>query len=158
MNFQGSLRYINCLNMINTTFLGFDIATRGLYVAQRGLTNVNHNVDNINTPGYSRQQVLQRASRPLLMPDGTGMLGTGADVTGVERVRDEYLDTKYRSEAQYLGEWSVKNTLLEEMQSMYNEPSNSGFNKVLNDFYDSLQQLSTDPSNLSTRAAVNKIL
>ena len=142
--------------MNNTTFLGFDIATRGLYAAQRGLTNVNHNIDNINTPGYSRQALTQQASRPMLMTDGTGMLGTGTDVTGVIRVRDEYLDTKYRSESQYLGEWGVKDTLLEEMQSMYNEPSDSGFNKVLNDFYDNLQQLSVDPSSLSTRAAVKE--
>jgi len=142
--------------MNNTTFIGFDIATRGLYAAQRGLTNVNHNIDNINTPGYSRQQLLQRASRPMLMADGSGMLGTGADVTGVQRVRDEYLDTKYRSEAQYLGEWDVKNTLLEEMQTMYNEPSESGFNTIMNDFYDTLQQLSTDPSSHSTRAAVKE--
>lgn len=142
--------------MKNTTFLGFDIATRGLYAAQRGLTSVNHNIDNVNTPGYSRQQLLQRASRPMLVADGSGMLGTGTDVTGIQRVRDEYLDVKYRSEAQYLGEWDVKNTLLEEMQAMYNEPSNSGFNAVLNSFYDVLQQLSTDPSSHSTRAAVKE--
>lgn len=142
--------------MNNTTFLGFDIATRGLYAAQRGLTNVNHNIDNINTPGYSRQALSQQASRPMLTTDGTGMLGTGTDVTGVNRVRDEYLDTKYRSEAQYLGEWNIKSTMLEEMQTMYNEPSSSGFNTILNDFYDNLQQLSTDPSNLSTRAAVKE--
>ena len=69
--------------MSRSTFFGFDIATRGLYTAQRGLTNVNHNIDNINTPGYSRQKITQTASRPLLMADGTGMLGPGADVTGV---------------------------------------------------------------------------
>lgn len=120
--------------MSRSTFFGFDIATRGLYTAQRGLTNVNHNIDNINTPGYSRQKITQTASRPLLMADGTGMLGTGADVTGVFRVRDMYLDTKYRSEAQYLGEWDIKDRLLEQMQAMYNEPSDSGFNAVLNDF------------------------
>jgi len=142
--------------MSRSTFFGFDIATRGLYTAQRGLTNVNHNVDNINTPGYSRQKITQTASRPLLMADGTGMLGTGSDVTGVYRVRDMYLDTKYRSEAQYLGEWDVKDKLLEQMQVMYNEPSNSGFNAVLNDFYDTLQQLATDPSSLSSRAAVKE--
>lgn len=142
--------------MNNTTFLGLDIATRGLYTAQRGLTNVNHNIDNINTPGYSRQILKQQAARPMMMADKTGMLGTGSEVTGVERVRDEYLDTKYRSEAQYLGEWDIKNTLLEEMQAMYNEPSDSGFNKVLNDFYDTLQKLTTDPSNLSVRAAVKE--
>ena len=142
--------------MSRSTFFGFDIATRGLYTAQRGLTNVNHNIDNINTPGYSRQKITQTASRPLLMADGTGMLGTGADVTGVFRVRDMYLDTKYRSEAQYLGEWDIKDRLLEQMQAMYNEPSDSGFNAVLNDFYDNLQQLATDPSSLSVRAAVKE--
>ncbi|NLO39456.1 MAG: flagellar hook-associated protein FlgK [Ruminiclostridium sp.] len=142
--------------MNNTTFIGLDIATRGLYTAQRGLTNVNHNIDNINTPGYSRQVLQQQAARPMMAADGSGMLGTGSDVTGVKRVRDEYLDTKYRSEAQALGEWDIKNTLLEEMQTMYNEPSESGFNTVLNEFYDNLQRLSSDPSNLSSRAAVKE--
>lgn len=142
--------------MNNTTFMGLDIATRGLYTAQRGLTNVSHNIDNINTPGYSRQVLQQKAARPLMAADGSGMLGTGSDVTGINRVRDEYLDTKYRSEAQYLGEWDIKNTLLEEMQALYNEPSNSGFNTVLNQFYDTLQQLATDPSSLATRAAVKE--
>jgi flagellar hook-associated protein 1 FlgK len=142
--------------MNNTTFIGLDIATRGLYTAQRGLTNVNHNIDNINTPGYSRQVLHQQASRPLMAANGSGMLGMGSDVTGVERVRDDYLDTKYRSEAQYLGEWDVKNTLLEEMQSLYNEPSKSGFNTVLNEFYNNLQNLASDPSNLSVRAAVKE--
>lgn len=142
--------------MNNTTFIGLDIATRGLYSAQRGLTNVSHNIDNINTPGYSRQTLQQQAARPLMAADGSGMLGMGSEVTGIKRIRDEYLDTKYRSEAQYFGEWDVKNTLLEEMQALYNEPSKSGFNTVLNQFYDTLQQLATDPSSMSTRAAVKE--
>ncbi|NLX76515.1 MAG: flagellar hook-associated protein FlgK [Clostridiaceae bacterium] len=142
--------------MSSSTFFGLDIATRGLYTAQRGLTNVNHNIDNINTPGYSRQVLEQRASRPVLMASGSGMLGTGSEVVAVNRMRDEYLDTKYRSEAQYLGEWYVKYTLLEELQVMYNEPSDSGFNTVLNEFYNSLQQLSTDPSSPAARAALKE--
>lgn len=142
--------------MSTSSFFGLDIATRGLYSAQRGLTNVNHNIDNINTPGYSRQVLDQRASRPLLMTNGTGMLGTGSEIVGVNRMRDEYLDTKYRSENQTMGEWDVKYTLIEELQVIYNEPSDSGFNTVLNEFYDSLQQLSTDPSSPSTRAALKE--
>lgn len=142
--------------MSSSTFFGLDIATRGLYSAQRGLTTVNHNVDNINTPGYSRQVLEQRAARPILMANGTGMLGTGSEIVGVKRVRDEYLDVKYRSEVQYLGEWEVKQTLLEELQVMYNEPSDSGFNTVLNEFYNTLQQLSTDPSSPANRAALKE--
>ena len=141
--------------MSSSTFLAGYCNKRVVH-AQRGLTNVNHNIDNINTPGYSRQVLEQRASRPVLMASGSGMLGTGSEVVAVNRMRDEYLDTKYRSEAQYLGEWYVKYTLLEELQVKYNEPSDSGFNTVLNEFYNSLQQLSTDPSSPAARAALKE--
>ena len=65
--------------MNNTTYMGMEIALRGLYSAQRGI-NVAHNVDNVNTPGYSRQVLDQRAARPLLVANSAGMLGMGSDV------------------------------------------------------------------------------
>lgn len=142
--------------MNNTTFMGFEIAMRGLYSSQRGMANVSHNVDNVNTPGYSRQVLDQRAARPILVANSAGMLGLGSDVVSVDRVRDQYLDDKYWSEAQYMGEWTVKATIIEDIQTMYNEPSNSGFSKIISNFYDVLQQLSTDPSNLATRNAVKE--
>lgn len=142
--------------MNNTTFLGMEIALRGLYSSQRGMANVSHNVDNVNTPGYSRQVLNQKAARPMLVAGKAGMLGLGSDVVSVERVRDTYLDEKYWSEAQYFGEWSVKNTILTDMQTIYNEPSDSGFTKIISDFYTVMQQLSTDPSNPGIRNAVKE--
>ncbi len=129
---------------------------RGLYSSQRGMTNVSHNVDNANTPGYSRQVINQVAARPLLVANSAGMLGMGSDVVSVDRVRDQFLDEKYWSEAQYLGEWSVKSTIIEDMQTIYNEPSNNGYTKIINEFYSALQQLSTDPSSQATRAMVKE--
>ncbi len=140
--------------MNNTTFMGMEIAMRGLYSSQRGMANVAHNVDNVNTPGYSRQIINQQAARPLLVANGAGMLGMGSDVVSVDRVRDTFLDEKYWSEAQYLGEWEVKSNIIEEMQTIYNEPSENGYTKIISDFYSSLQTLSTDPSSHSTRAMV----
>lgn len=140
--------------MNNSTFMGMDIALRGLYSSQRGLTTVSHNVDNTNTPGYSRQVVDQRASRPMLVANSAGMLGMGSDIVSVNRVRDAFVDEKYWSESQYLGEWDVKTQLIDDLQTLYNEPSTSGFSTIINDFYTGLQQLSTDPSSLSARAMV----
>lgn len=140
--------------MNNTTFMGLEIALRGLYSSQRGLANVSHNVDNINTPGYSRQVINQTAARPLLVASGAGMLGMGSDVVSVDRVRDTYLDEKYWSEAKYYGEWLVKATIIEEMQAIYNEPSDTGYTKIISDFFNALQTLSTDPSSEATRAMV----
>ena len=142
--------------MNNTTFMGMGIAMRGLYSSQRGMANVSHNVDNTNTPGYSRQVINQVASRPLLVANSGGMLGMGSDVVSVDRVRDTFLDEKYWSESQYLGEWSVKSTLIEDMQTVYNEPSENGYTKIIDEFYSSLQTLSTDPSSQSTRAMVKE--
>lgn len=140
--------------MNNTTFMGMEIAMRGLYSSQRGMANVAHNVDNVNTPGYSRQVIRQEAARPLLVANSAGMLGMGSDVVGIDRIRDTFLDVKYWSEVQYLGEWEVKSTIIDEMQAIYNEPSENGYTKIISDFYSALQILSTDPSSHSIRAMV----
>ncbi|MCX8129903.1 MAG: flagellar hook-associated protein FlgK [Clostridia bacterium] len=137
-------------------FFGLNIATRGLYTAQRGLDIVNHNLNNVNTPGYSRQQAVQAAAKPMPIYDGTGMLGTGSDVTAINRVRDEYLDFKYWSENVSFGEWSMKSTLLEDIETTFNEPSNSGFTKILDEFFSSLQELGKDPSSSAVRALVRE--
>ncbi|MCX7773969.1 MAG: flagellar hook-associated protein FlgK [Clostridia bacterium] len=142
--------------MNNTTFMGMEIAMRGLYSSQRGMATVSHNVDNANTPGYSRQVINQTAARPMLVANSAGMLGMGSDVVSVDRVRDGFLDEKFWTESQYLGEWQVKSTIIDDMQAIYNEPSDNGYTKIINDFYSSLQQLSTDPSSEATRAMVKE--
>lgn len=138
------------------SFFGLNLAVRGLYTAQRNLDVVNHNLNNINTPGYSRQQAIQAASRPMALADGTGMMGTGSDVTGVQRVRDEYLDFKYWSENLSLGEWSAKQEALSDIEAQFNEPSDSGFTTIMSDFYDSMQELAKDPSSEAVRSLVKQ--
>ena len=138
------------------SFFGLNIAVSGLYTAQRELSVVNHNISNVNTEGYSRQMAEQSASRPYSLYDGTGMVGTGSEVTGVYRVRDEYLDYKYWSENVAGGEWEMKRTLLSELEAVFNEPSDNGFTTILNDFYSSLQELAKDPSSASVRSVVRE--
>ena len=142
--------------MNSASFMGMEIAMRGLYSSQRGMANVSHNVDNTNTPGYSRQVLNQKAARPMLSSNSAGMVGMGSDVVSVDRVRDSYLDEKYWSESQYYGEWTVKDTILTDMQTVYNEPSDNGFTKIISDFYSSLQKLSTNPSDLAIRNTVKE--
>ena len=138
------------------SFFGFNVAVRGLFSAQRNLDTVNHNLNNINTPGYSRQQSVQVASRPMALADGTGMMGTGAEVTSVRRIRDEYLDFKYWSENISLGEWTAKKEALSDIEVTFNEPSDSGFTTIMSDFYDSMQELAKDPSSAAVRSLVKQ--
>jgi len=138
------------------SFFGFNVAVQGLFTAQRNLDIVNHNLNNVNTPGYSRQRAIQAASRPMSLADGTGMVGTGAEVTGVKRMRDEYLDFKYWSENISLGEWSAKREALSDLEAIFNEPSNSGFTTIMSDFFNALQELGKDPSSAAVRALVKE--
>lgn len=138
------------------SFFGLNIALSGLYTAQKNLNTVSHNISNATTPGYSRQQNVQIASRPLSLMDGTGMAGTGSEVTGVNRIRDTYLDFKYWSENTAGGEWSKKLEKLSELEGTFNEPSDSGFVKIMNDFFNAYQELSKDPSSSAVRALVRE--
>ena len=138
------------------SFFGLNVAVRGLFTAQRSLDVVNHNLNNINTPGYSRQQAVQRAASPVGLYDGTGMLGTGSEIIGITRMRDEYTDYKYWSENITYGEWMAKKEVLADIEVTFNEPSNSGFNKVLDGFYSALHELAKDPSSLAVRAIVRE--
>jgi flagellar hook-associated protein 1 FlgK len=141
---------------MSESFFGLNIAIRGLFTAQRSLDTVNHNLNNINTPGYSRQQSIQVAAKPMALYDGTGMMGTGSDVVGVKRVRDEYLDFKYWSESVTLGEWNAKKEVLSDIEVTFNEPSDSGFTTIMDDFYSSMQELAKDPSSAAVRALVKQ--
>lgn len=141
---------------MRASFFGLNVALRGLYTSQRNLDVINHNISNVNTPGYSRQVTEQVASRPIPLLNGTGMLGTGSEVISIKRLRDEYLDFKYWSENTSYSEWRAKKTVLSDIEAMLNEPSDSGFNVILDEFFNSLQELSKDPGSLAVRTLVRQ--
>lgn len=139
---------------MRTSFFGLNVALSGLDTAQRGLDTVNHNINNVNTPGYSRQVNDQSAVPAMALLDGTGMVGTGSQVTAVNRIRDEYMDFKFWSESISAGEWDVKKSQLSDIEATFNEPSDSGFSKVLDDYFNAMQDLSKDPSSSAARKLV----
>lgn len=141
-----------------STFFGLNISRSGLFTSQRALYVTGHNIANANTPGYTRQRLEMQASTPTKLPNGKGMLGTGVDTIHVRNIRDEFLDFKYRSENQAFGEWNVRSEVLQNIQAIMNEPSTSGIRTVMDEFYASLQQLSStsNASNLTVRALVRE--
>ena len=113
---------------------GFNTAVKGLLASQRSLYITNHNINNINTKGYSRQQGAQSATTPYDLP-GIGFLGTGTEIYDISRVRNSYLDFKYWNENAPMGEWETKMKHLSEIEKLFGEPSNSSFRQYLDDFF-----------------------
>ena len=138
---------------MRSTFGSFNIVTSGLFASQRALDVTSHNISNANTEGFSRQKLLQRAALPMVAIN-TGVLGTGVDTYDVTRIRSHYLDYKYWGQNKIYSEWKVKADNLEAMESIFNEPSNTGLRKVMDELFNSIEELSKKPADATSRVAM----
>lgn len=137
-----------------STFFGLDIAKSGLYNYQAALNTTAHNVANADTEGYSRQSVVQTASRPISISSRYGMQGTGVDIVDVTQTRSEYYDTKYWDNNKLVGEYQTKEYYMLEIEGYFNELNTDGFTVAFNKFFTSLEELTKNPSSESVRVAV----
>lgn len=139
--------------MMGSAFFGLNIGQQGLYTAKTALNITSHNIANANTEGYSRQYGVQEATRPL--PSGPqGMIGTGSEINNIKQHRDAYLDYKYWSMTNELGEFETKSEILSQLELIFNEPSDNGYSTFFNDIFESLQTLSKTPGETTARSAL----
>lgn len=134
-------------------------AASGMNASQRSIQTTSHNINNMNTPGYSRQRTEQSASRPLSQPGlnsnlGAGQLGTGVEITDIKRVRNTFYDFQFRSESHSYGDISIKYDYYNNMESIFNEPSETSISTSLNNFFNSMHELSKDPESLGAKNIV----
>lgn len=136
-------------------FFELNIGMSGLFVAQTGLTVTSNNLTNTLTPGYSRQVLVQKASKPL-NGVGVGMKGTGVITDGIIRVRDSYLDTKLWGQQDYLGEYSVKSTQNGMLETVFGEPSDAGFTKSFDDLFSAIDDIAKLPGEEERQIALRQ--
>jgi len=144
---------------LTSTFFGLEIARRGLQAQQRALDVTGHNVSNANTPGYTRQEAVMATTTPfpvpgLCTPAGAGQLGSGVEISEIRRLRDGFLDLQYRGENEALGFWEARWDAIQKVETILNEPSDSGLSKVFEQFWQSLEDLSKNPESLAARSTV----
>ncbi len=139
---------------MSSTFFGLNIGQTGLYAYQSALDTTAHNIANAETEGYSRQVMQQKAGKALKVNSTYGMAGTGVSVSGIVQKREEYYDTKYWKNNTLYGEYSGKSYYMNEIESYFNEVSVEGFTTTFNSMFESLQELSKDPSSLNVRTQV----
>lgn len=138
---------------MRTTFGTFNTATSGLFASQRALDITSNNISNANTEGYSRQKVLQRASVPM-GGDPRGLVGTGVETYDVVQIRSQYMDNKYWGQMKEYTEWKTKSDGMSEIEAIFNEPSDTGIRKVMDDLFGSLQELTKMPGDNTDRVNV----
>lgn len=146
---------------MRSAFFGLEIAKRSLFTHQHSLNVTGHNIANANTEGYSRQRGIHAATYPqfsysLNRPTFAGITGTGVEMQEIRRMRDQFIDRDFRNENQIFGEWETKRDILQKIEYIFNEPSDSGIRSVLDEFWNSFQELSKNPENPTVRAVVHQ--
>ena len=133
------------------------IGVSGLGVSQNSLNTTAHNLANVGTKGYVRQQAIQADSTYLnwgVTNLSTLQTGLGVNIATVRQVRDIFLDKAYRQEVGRQGFYEVQYEAVQEVESMFGEMEGVAFQKSLNDLWTSLEELSKTPGQIEARASV----
>ncbi|MWK54482.1 flagellar hook-associated protein FlgK [Pseudomonas otitidis] len=127
------------------------IGLSGLRSTQTSLTTTGHNISNVNTPGYSRQQTVQQTNIPQFT--GGGYIGSGSQVTDVRRLASEFLTSQLRTATSQNSELQAFKSQIEQLDSLLSSTT-TGISPALKSFFTSLQTASQDPASLAGREAV----
>jgi len=144
---------------MTSTFMGLEIGRKGVQAHQSALNNIGHNINNMNTPGYSRQRVQFSSFTPIYLPalnraETPGQLGQGVVVDRIERIRDQLLDKRIVSNASAEGYWETRDSYIRDMEHLYME---TGFNSIrskMDSFWDAWQELSYNAADNEHRLSV----
>jgi len=129
-----------------------DIALQSLLTQSAALDVTSNNIANANTPGYSRQRAVLDEMTPQVV--GSLTLGQGVQMSQVQSVRDQVLEMRIAQETQTQGQLSAYVGGTNQLQSLFNETQGVGLGGPLSQFFSSLQNLSTNPSDLTLRQNV----
>ncbi len=123
-------------------------ALSGLTAYQRALSTTSHNIANANTEGFSRQTVSLTSRTP--EQRGPLTLGSGVQLSSVQRAYDQYAVTQQRSTTASYNQQQTIHSLSSRLDNLLSD-SEQGLSPALSKFYDSIQAASTDPSSLAAR-------
>lgn len=142
---------------MTSSFFGIELGKRSLQNFKTALEVTGHNINNTATKGYSRQRVIMTSfNKPLEAPslnraERAGQIGQGAEITTIERVRDQFIDSKMMVEAGISGYWNTKFNYLNQIEAMYNEPGNVNLRNDLDQFWSGWQEMANNPTERATR-------
>lgn len=122
----------------------------GMNAAQRGLQVTGHNLSNINTKGYTRQQSLQHDTWYKTVGQGK-QIGIGVSLTETRQIRNELTDLRLREQQSVLSFYAVQQAGVNELETILDEPNGESIGKMLNGFWGQMQKLAINPSGVEER-------
>lgn len=127
------------------------VGTSGLQTSQNSLNTVAHNLSNVETGGYTRQQVAQAArSYNTISIDSKAVsnkqTGLGVYYAQTRQVRDYFLDQTYRRESGRMSFYYVSYNAFTEIEDLLGELNGESFADSLDDLREAVDELAKEPS------------
>lgn len=136
------------------SFSGLEVGKRSLNAHQRAMGVTGHNISSANKEGYSRQKV--EMDTITNRHEKYGQVGIGAEVGEINRARDSFIDDRIMKEKSANSKWEVRDINIKHMEYIINEPSDQSIRKVLDEYWEAMQDLSQNPEDMSTRVSVRE--
>ena len=130
----------------------FDISSGSLDAYSKALDVTANNIANSSNPDYSRQTINLQTEIPQQL---AGMVwGSGVKIADINRVRNSLTDSQIRTNNQKFAYSDTSSTMLNQVQSLFSEPSDQGLSNLISNFFNSWQQLAVTPNSTALRQNV----
>ncbi|HET6529355.1 MAG TPA: flagellar hook-associated protein FlgK [Actinoplanes sp.] len=140
-----------------SSFGGINTALSSLYAQRRGLDVTGQNIANANTEGYTRQRVVMQSQVGSISPAlyaRTDGLGTGVAVSEVQRMRDQYLENRGRTEHANSAYLTSQTAAYAAIEDVFAEPGSTALQAQLHDMWDAWGDVANNPQLPAARAAL----
>ena len=135
----------------------FYVGVSGLQTSQNALNTTAHNLSNINTTGYTRQQVLQGNQIYTKIGEcgvGPMQIGLGVSYTDVRAVRDSFLDRSYRTQSGRSAYYSTSLEAINEINIQFGETEGTEFQQSLRELQNAVTDLASKPTDPTSQGVV----
>ena len=132
------------------------VGNSGLQTSQNALNATAHNLTNIDTTGFTRQQTLLATRQYITLSKNPAAIsnkqyGLGVNFSMVRQVRDVFLDQTYRRESGRSMFYQVSSDALDEVQTLLGEFNGKDFQTSMDNLWTAVQELAKDPSSSVTQ-------
>ncbi|GAB6259876.1 flagellar hook-associated protein FlgK [Photobacterium sp. R1] len=134
--------------------MAFDLlslGSQGVLTAQRQLNTTSHNINNVNTEGYSRQSVVQETNDPFW--SAGNHYGTGVHAAEVRRGYDQFATNELNLTTTNHSYATERDGQLERLDKLLSN-SASQVPQDMNQWYDAVKAMADSPSDLGARKVV----
>ncbi|MCR5650169.1 MAG: flagellar hook-associated protein FlgK [Lachnospiraceae bacterium] len=135
-------------------FSGLYTGASGLVTNQNALNTTAHNLANINTSGYTRQQVTQGNRHYDTIGQSyvsSQQVGLGVSYSDVRAVRDYFLDKAYRLENGRSEYYNANYQIITEMETLFGEMEGVAFQESMVELERTIQELQKNPSDATNQ-------